>query len=68
METKFGERLKELRLERNLSQEKLGSNFSVDHRTISNWENSIREPDFSMLMDIAKFFGVSADYLLGLED
>ncbi len=35
---------------------------------ISNWENEINEPKISYLKNIALFFGVSTDYLLGLEN
>lgn len=35
---------------------------------ISNWENEINEPKISYLISLAKYFGVSCDYLLGLED
>lgn len=65
---KFSERLKELRIEKNLTQSQLAAFLSVDQRSISNWEKGIREPDFKMLAVIAHFFEVSSDYLLGLED
>ncbi len=42
--------------------------LSVDQRTISNWETGIREPDYEMLVKIAKLFDVTTDYLLGVED
>ena len=64
----FGTRLKELRTEKHLSQQQLSQIFSVDRRTISNWENSLREPSLQTVVDIAKYFEVSADYLLGLEN
>ncbi len=35
---------------------------------ISNWENCVNEPKISYLKSIAMYFGVSADYLLGLEE
>ena len=65
---KFPEKLKELRIERRLSQSELARFLAVDQRSISNWEKGIREPDFEMLAKIAKYFDVSAGYLLGLED
>lgn len=65
---KFAIRLKELRKEKNLKQSELAAFLSVDQRSISNWENEIYQPDYEMLVKIAKFFEVSADYLLGLED
>ncbi|MFA5450185.1 MAG: helix-turn-helix transcriptional regulator [Clostridia bacterium] len=64
----FNERLKELRIEKNLSQVALAKHLKVSQRSISSWETGFREPDFQTLNAIAKFFEVSTDYLLGLED
>lgn len=60
----FGKRLRELRLEKNLSQRELGTIFSVCNQTISFWETGAREPDLDNLVAIARFFDVSVDYLL----
>lgn len=65
---RLGDQLKELRHERNLKQSALAKMLSVDQRTISNWETGIREPDYEMLVKIAKLFDVTTDYLLGVED
>lgn len=65
---KFAQRLKELRLDNSLTQAELANALSVDQRTVSNWEKGIREPDFESLMKIARYFNISADYLLGLVD
>ena len=64
----FSARIKELRLEKQLSQADLAKAMSVNQRTISNWEKSVRQPDFETLAKLAEFFQVSTDYLLGLED
>lgn len=64
----FGQRLKELRLDKNMSQRELGKIFNVCNQTISFWETGSREPDLDMLVEIAKFFEVSIDSLLGFED
>lgn len=64
----FKERLKELRIERKLSQAELAKELNVSQRSISSWETGFREPDFAMLERIAVFFDVTADYLLGLAD
>lgn len=64
----FAARIKELRLEKQLSQADLAKAISVNQRTISNWEKSVRQPDFETLAKLAEFFQVSCDYLLGLED
>lgn len=46
----------------------LANIIHVSDAAISNWENSINEPKISYLVAIAKYFDVSTDYLLGLED
>ena len=64
----FKERLKELRVERKLSQADLAKELNVSQRSISSWETGFRQPDFETLERIAKFFDVTADYLRGLGD
>ncbi len=64
----FGKRLKELREEKHLSQKEAGDIFHVKGPSFSRWETGVMEPDFDTLKKIAEYFGVSADYLLGLED
>ena len=60
----FGKRLKELRLEKELSQQKLGELLGFCNQTISFWENGSREPDLDTLVEIAHFFDVSIEELL----
>ncbi len=64
----FSERLKELRLEEQLSVQDLGKAIGVSHAAISRWENGLRVPNIIYLVALAKFFKVSTDYLCGLED
>lgn len=64
----FKEKLKELRVERKLSQADLAKELNVSQRSISSWETGFRQPDFETLERIARFFDVTADYLLGLGD
>ena len=64
----FKERLKELRIEKALTQTQLAKELRVNQRTISNWEVGERQPDLDTLEVIAKYFNVSYDYLLGLTD
>lgn len=68
MNTSFGERLKELRHEKNIGQVELSKSVGVSKGIISMWENGLREPTMSNLIAIAKFFEVSIDYLVGLTD
>ena len=60
----FGKRLKELRIEKGLSQQKLGEVFGFCNQTISFWENGSREPDLDTLLKIAHYFDVSMEELL----
>jgi len=64
----FCERFKELRKEQKLSTVELGKVLNVDHSTILRWEKGERVPSIEHLYNIAKFFGVTADYLIGLSD
>lgn len=64
----FGERLKELRQEKQLGQNKLSELLDLSNASISYWENGKQEPTASALFKLADFFNVSVDYLLGLED
>ena len=64
----FGKNLKELRKERSLLQANVAKELCVTEATVSRWELGKQEPDFDMLIKIAKYFGVSTDFLLGLED
>ncbi len=64
----FAERLKELRLEEGLTTKKLGEKIGVSDVAISRWERCERVPNIIYLVEIAKYFRVSTDYLCGLED
>ena len=68
IEIKFSKKLKELRLEKGISQVKLAKELNVTKATVNDWEHEKCETNFSMLAKISKFFNVSTDYLLGLED
>lgn len=61
----FGNRLKELRISKNLSQEDLGTILGVRKSSISNWETEKATPTFEVLTKIAEYFNVTTDYLLG---
>jgi len=64
----FGERLKILRTKRGISTIRLGKELGVSDATISRWENGLIKPTAESIYNIAKFFGVSSDYLIGLVD
>ena len=60
----FGKRLKELRIAKGLSQQKLGELLGFCNQTISFWESGSREPDLDTLVEISHFFDVSFEELL----
>lgn len=66
--TMFSQRLRELREETGLSQKKLSENTSVSAASIGYYENGDREPGLDIAIEFAKYFGVSLDYIAGLED
>ena len=68
MEILLGKRLKELREEKGLTQKEVAQEFNINAVTYLHYEKTQREPSLSLLADMAKFFDVSVDYLLGLTD
>lgn len=68
MKEKFGERLKNLRIEKGLGQISLANELGVGKSVISLWEQNKCEPTLGNLVAMSKFFGVSIDYLAGLSD
>lgn len=64
----FATRLRELRTEKKLSMKELAEKINATDGAVSNWENDINESKISYLVKLTKVFGVSSDYLLGLED
>ncbi len=64
----FSEKLKELRQETGLTQTQLAKKVGISQAGIAKWETGDRSPDIEFVVILAKFFGVSTDYLLGLED
>ena len=64
----FAERLRDLRLEKGLTIRKLAQATGISDVAISRYENELRSPSAECLILLATYFGVSTDYLLGLED
>ncbi|MBQ9118301.1 MAG: helix-turn-helix transcriptional regulator [Clostridia bacterium] len=58
---KIGERIKELRTERGLSQAQLGKAIGVSQKAIDYWERSVNEPKASYIIALVNFFGVTFD-------
>ena len=61
---KIGALLKELRKERNLTQEEIAGKFGVSQRSVSRWENGNTMPDISILIELADFYGVDLREIL----
>lgn len=68
MKSTFGDRLKELRLERNLTQLELAQIFFISKSSVCKYEKGNNFPEASLLQKIADYFSVSVDYLLGKSD
>ena len=64
----LGKKLRELRLEQGISQRRLGEMLGFSNQAVSTWECGLREPDCDSLVELAKFFNVSVDFLLGLSE
>ena len=68
MEIILGKRLRELREEKRYTQRQLAELLHLNSVTYLHYEKEQREPPLSLLADIAVFYNVSVDYLLGLKD
>ena len=64
----LGVRIQELRIALGWSQVVLAKRLGVAKQTVSNWENGNIQPSIEMLVRLSKLFGVTTDYLLGLDD
>lgn len=60
----LGETLKELRTERNMTQEFVAENLGVSRQAVSKWENGTSEPSTTNLIAIAKLYGIEPEELL----
>ena len=65
---RFSKRLRELRVDRGLTQVTLAKALKVSQSSIAKWEKGDLEPNLETLGNIRTFFKVSMDYLLGFED
>ena len=63
----LGERIANLRKEKKVSQEELADVLCTSRQAISKWERGESDPDIGRLKDLAIYFGVSIDYLLGYD-
>lgn len=66
--SKLGERLNELRQERGITQQELADFFHISSSAISSYETGARIPDVDFLLELAKFYNISCDYMIGLSN
>ena len=64
----LGQKIALLRKEKGLTQVEFAKKFNIDKSTVAKYETDKILPSIPMLVILSKFFEVSADYLLGLED
>lgn len=64
MMSKLGKRLKELRMEKKLSQAEAAKRLRINQSTVSNYENGRKRPDMNTLVKLGVFYGVSPDDLI----
>lgn len=67
MKMKLSENIKRLRKERKLTQEQLAEVLGVTVGAVYKWESNLCYPELRLIMEMADFFNVSVDYLLGYE-
>lgn len=60
----IGEKLFELRKEKNLSQEEVAEKLNVTRQTVSKWETNQSTPDFDKIIPLCELFGIGAEELL----
>jgi transcriptional regulator with XRE-family HTH domain len=63
----IGQRLRQLRSERNITQTEVSKRVGVSNAMISSYELEQRQPSYDVLIKLAAYFAVTSDYLLGLE-
>ena len=68
MNKKFQERIKELRLQNDMSQMELAKATGISQSAIAKWELGKTEPTATASVTLARFFGETTDYLLGASE
>jgi len=64
----IAEKIRALRLERNLSQSELAKRLGLSRNGVNSWEQALSAPSLTYLVELAKFFHVTTDYLLSLSE
>ena len=65
---KWNKRIKDLRIDHDMSQDELANILKISKRTLLRYENGESEPTISILIQIALLFNVSTDYIIGIKD
>ena len=68
MKLYLGENMRRLRLEKDMTQEALAEALGVSPQTVSRWEGGASYPDVELLPEIAGYFDVSVDMLIGADE
>ena len=68
MKLNIGNRIKELRCSKEITQEEFADYLGVTYQSVSRWENGVCYPDMELLPIMAGFFGVTVDYLIGVDN
>ena len=64
----YGERLRELGCEKGLTQKQLAEKLNISQKSLSKYERESLDLSTELIVRICRYFQVSADYLLGLDD
>ena len=68
MKINIGDNLKQLRLQKGLTQEQLADVFGVSAQAVSRWENNTSYPDITLLPGLAIYFNTSVDAIVGMDE
>jgi len=68
MKNILGQRLRKLREEKELNQQDIANVLGITYNAYGNYERGVRSPDPETIRQLADFFNVSTDYLLGRDD
>lgn len=64
----IGDRIKQLREREKISQSALAGELDATRAAVNAWEMGISNPSMQSLIELSRYFRVTVDYLLGLED
>lgn len=68
MDLLIGEKIKQIRRERDLTQDEVASALGISYQAISKWERNDGYPDITILPALANYFGITVDELIGMNE